>query len=554
MDSRQATELARMNAIIEATGIMLFELSPDGIIMSMPNYMYSVYRGEMELGEMVRFLLKSKYVYREDREEFSNKVKDLLDRTENYNFVVRLQILHRDYAYSKIAIFYNRDERGKVTRIFCVINNVDDIIKYQKELLYKAEYDKLTGLLNAETFYQKVENRLSSIRDQKYAMIRMDIDKFKYVNDLYGMREGDKVLQYVANVIIMHTGPECLWSRINSDIFSVLFPYEGEEDILIFIHEVESRLHVYPIPYQLTMSFGICYVRDKCTEANILCDWAGLALETIKDNAMISYAFYNNEIRDKQLRENKLEREMQDALDNHEFIVYLQPKYNILTNQMIGAEALVRWLKSDGELIMPNDFIPLFEKNGFIIQLDGYVWEETCKYLRRWKDIDKKSVPISVNVSRNHIYNPSFQNQVIALMEKYKLEHDMLELELTESTFVDETKVLYKRMEELQDKGFVFSMDDFGSGYSSLNMLKDAPVSVIKLDRGFINETVTSERGIAIIKHTVEMSKHLNLKVIAEGVENKEQVELLKNLGCTYAQGFYYSKPIPVQMFEKLLV
>ena len=546
-------EIAKTNAIIEATGIMVIEIDPSGEVISMPGYLQRACQKKKNLLEIINILANSRYVYEDDKEEFTKKSGKILTKTENFSFVVRLKILNNDYAWSKLAFFYSFDDNKKVNHILCIINNVDDLVKYQKELQFRAEYDKLTGLLNSETFFQKADEKLSKKDTKQYAMIRIDLDKFKYVNDLYGFAEGDKVLQYVANVLLNHIGTKGLSSRVNGDIFAVLYAYKEENDILTFIHDVERRIRIYPLPYTITMSFGVCYVNDRTVKANTILDWAGLALDTIKDSALYTYAFYNNEIRDKQLRESKLIHEMQEALDKREFIVYMQPKYNILTNKMIGAEALVRWLKEDGELIMPGEFIPIFERNGYIIQLDAYVWEETCKCIRNWLDMGKKVVPVSVNVSRSHIYNPNFENTIISLMQKYHLPHKLLELELTESTFVDDSKLLYKRLEELQKKGFVFSMDDFGSGYSSMNMLKEAPVNIIKLDREFLNETVSSEKGIAIIKYTVAMSKQLNMEVIAEGVENEHQVELLKNLGCSYAQGFHFSKPIPTDKLELLL-
>ena len=246
---------------------------------------------------------------------------------------------------------------------------------------------------------------------------------------------------------------------------------------------------------------------------------------------------------------------MENAFRNHEFVVYMQPKVNLRTNQIDGAEALIRWKKMDGRIIFPNDFIPVFEKNKSITLLDFYVYDEVCKYIRQRMDMGKKVVRISVNVSRVHLMSiDELVNYIKSLLTKYKIPPQYLEFELTETVFsdkMDDTIILMKKLRE--ELGVMVSMDDFGSGYSSLNVLTKLPLDVLKLDKDFLKDFENDPDEKIIIPSVIDMAKKLNLSVVCEGVETKEQVAFLQDVGCDYAQGYFYSKPIPVEQFNELL-
>ncbi len=299
-------------------------------------------------------------------------------------------------------------------------------------------------------------------------------------------------------------------------------------------------------------SFGICEVDNIETPINVLCDWANLAMKTIKGNYLNTYAFYDGKLRERILEEKKIENQMHDALLQGQFTLYLQPKVHIPTSRIIGSEGLVRWIHPVEGIMPPDRFIPLFEKNGFIIRLDEYIWEQACITLRRWIDHGLTPTPISVNMSRMHIHDPRLREKLVDLVKRYGLPPHLLELELTESAFLENESGLFESMKDLQRYGFQFSMDDFGSGYSSLNMLKSMPVDFIKIDRGFLNEVVATDRGKTVIRFSISLAKEMNIRVIAEGVENEEQAAFLLEAGCSYAQGYFYSRPLPVQAFEDL--
>ena len=239
---------------------------------------------------------------------------------------------------------------------------------------------------------------------------------------------------------------------------------------------------------------------------------------------------------------------MEEALEKRQFQMYLQPKYSISTEEMVGAEALVRWVHPERGIISPMEFIPLFEKNGFVIKMDQYIWEEACRVIREWIDKGIKPVPISVNVSRKHLKDQSFIDILNALIVKYQIPKQYLEIEITET--IEEGEI-NKSVALLKENGYTLLMDDFGSGYSSLNMLKDTKFDVIKIDRGFLQDFIGSDRGQKIVEHTIKMTKSIGLDMVAEGVETKEQAVFLQNCGCDTAQGFYYAKPMTLEDFNK---
>jgi len=298
------------------------------------------------------------------------------------------------------------------------------------------------------------------------------------------------------------------------------------------------------------LSFGICKVEDYKTPIITLCDCASLAKKNIKGNVIHLIAYYDEALRQKGIDDKDIENEMSSALLEHQFEMYLQPKVSICSSDVVGAEALVRWNHPKRGVISPDRFIPLFEQNGFIVKLDYYIWEEAFATIHRWLKEGYTPVPISVNVSRVHIYNMDILTVLVNLSKKYKVPTHYIELELTETTYFNNFDKLSKLVLDLKKEGFTLSIDDFGSGYTSLNMLKDIPIDVIKIDKGFMNEIVGTERGKTVIRYTIAMAKQLNIDVIAEGVEDFSQVEFLYEAGCEIAQGYFYSKPLPIYKFE----
>lgn len=281
-------------------------------------------------------------------------------------------------------------------------------------------------------------------------------------------------------------------------------------------------------------------------------DRANLAAKHCKGNYIRNYAFYTRQMSQEIEKEQRIVNSMKSALENHEFVVFYQPKYGLSDNQIAGAEALVRWKHPERGMISPGEFIPVFERNGFITKLDYYVWEQTCIQLRKWMDEGKNPLPISVNLSRISLYNKDIVNVICNLVDSYRIPRRLFQVELTESAYNTNPKAVQDMMQRLREEGFYILMDDFGSGYSSLNVLKDIVVDVLKMDMKFFAGDDREGRGENIMAAVIRMAKWLNMPVVAEGVERIEQVEFLRSIGCEYVQGYYFAKPMPVEEYEKL--
>ena len=417
---------------------------------------------------------------------------------------------------------------------------------------YLATYDELTGIYNKQAFYAKTKEMLLDNPDKNFDLLRINIERFKVLNDLFGESTGDKLLRYIGKFLKEINLPLCVSGRLYADNFVICYE-AGKGDSQRMINTLQMVADSFAINNRTTLSFGLYRIDDKSLPVGVMCDRANMALWRAKGNFKNPYCEYDERMRQQVLKEQKIINSMERAIQNKEFALYLQPKYDIEHGTIVGAEALVRWISRDNGFISPGDFIPVFENNGFVYEVDKFIWEETCRYLRKWLDEGRKVHPISVNVSRIDLYDPKLVQLLVGLREKYHLPPEYVELEITESAYTEDPEQIITVTRQLRDAGFVILMDDFGTGYSSLNMLKDIQLDVLKLDMGFLNNSDYSAKGASILSAILKMAESLKMQTIAEGVETKEQVEFLKSIGCKYVQGFYYSRPLPVEEFEKLI-
>ncbi len=422
--------------------------------------------------------------------------------------------------------------------------------------------DPITGGRTKKKLIDDTEKLFKKSLPENWAMVLFDINKFKFVNDRLGFEEGDKMLARVYKTVddSMDDGEMCC--RISDDNFACIIKNTTDNEIIArmrsILDEFERRNAVF-VKYPVDFSAGVCRL-GQCTkragsrivDINVALDRCTIAKKTLKGQHCTSIAFYDGKIRDKALREKDYENIMPTALQEREFECYLQPKYGLRSRHIEGAEALIRWNSKEFGFVFPNDFIPLSEKNGFVVELDFYILEEVCRAMRRWIDSGKKPVVVSVNQSRLHLNYDDYIWRLREIVDKYDIPYEYIELELTESVFTENTEILLKVMQKLHEIGFKLSLDDFGSGYSSLNMLKDIPVDVVKIDREFFNDTVNSEKGRTVISTVVDLTKNLDMEVISEGVETKEQVEFLADIGCAMVQGYYFAKPMRIVDFETM--
>ena len=417
---------------------------------------------------------------------------------------------------------------------------------------YLATYDELTGIYNKQAFYAKTKEMLLDNPDKNFDLLRINIERFKVLNDLFGESTGDKLLRYIGKFLKEINLPLCVSGRLYADNFVVCYE-AGKGDSRRMINTLQMVADSFAINNRTILSFGLYRIDDKTLPVSVMCDRANMALWKAKGNFKNPYCEYDEKMRQQVLKEQKIINAMERAIQNKEFTLYLQPKYDIEKGTIIGAEALVRWISLENGFISPGDFIPVFENNGFVYEVDKFIWEESCRYLRKWLDEGREVHPISVNVSRIDLYTPKLVQHLVNLREKYQLPSQYLELEITESAYTEDPEQIITITRQLREAGFVILMDDFGTGYSSLNMLKDIQIDVLKLDMGFLKSSDYSAKGGNILTAILKMAESLKMQTIAEGVETKEQVEFLKSIGCRYVQGFYYSKPLPVGEFEKLI-
>lgn len=412
--------------------------------------------------------------------------------------------------------------------------------------------DSITGGKNLNFFRKKAAEIMNQHREYPFLIYRFDILNFRYINEAYGHKKADAILKACIEEFQNVWSKDELCVRINSDQFLALLinNTQTNQKYQSYIKALGEAARANGVRYPIRLCTGIYQVRKDDYDLDIMIDHANAARKSIKGTDKIPEAVYSEKLISNMKRINAIESQMQPAIIHDEYKIYLQPKWDIEKDCLIGAEALVRWIKEDGTVIFPSDFIPLFETNGFIEKLDFYMLEKLCKQIQFLEEQGEyQLVPISVNQSRILINNPDYVKNVEKVISRYNIDVKYLEIEITETVFFDEKNKMVEVVNQLKNLGLHLAMDDFGSGYSSLNILRDIPFDVLKIDRGFVNESVTSESSIIIMQKIIEMAKGLNIEVICEGVETKEQVETLRNLGCTQVQGYYYGKPMPMEEF-----
>lgn len=425
-----------------------------------------------------------------------------------------------------------------------------------KSRMIMAERDSVTGLYTKFKFYQEVRLLLVEAKDETFAFVRIDIDRFKMINNFYGIKEGDKVLVSVAKELsrIATVFDKFVYGRLENDVFAVCMPYK-EENIDLLVKALQINMKKVNKDYNIKVSCGVYIIKDRTMDVSEMYDRAFLAAKNCKGKFVESIAYYDDSMIENMRQEQFIINEVNKAIEEEQFEVFLQPKINLVTDKSYGAEALVRWKHPDRGMISPGEFIPVYERNGIIGRLDQYMWRHVCMLLRRWLDEGKNPNPISVNVSRVNIYNPHLVEILKKLITEYRIPAGLLNLELTESAFMEDQALVMKTMSRLHDIGFKIMMDDFGSGYSSLNVLKDMEVDYLKVDMKFLQQSqnFNNSKGEKVITSVIRMAKWLHFPSIVEGVETIEQVDFLKCIGCEYAQGFYYAKPMPIEEYETFL-
>lgn len=427
---------------------------------------------------------------------------------------------------------------------------------------HTAVKDSLTGLDRYEVFLEKLEDSIEQIGDKRISIVYTDIRHFKYINDTYGYQVGDALLRDFVMEIVTGNTNLIGCSRVYSDNFvaaSVMADELTSEQFKEIIHEInlerEKKFREKYLNSRLKFCTGICIIDKNSTslDAETAVSNANLARKVAKEMDDDCCILFDNSMMEGIKREVEITSRVPRAIANHEFQVYFQPKIETETLQLIGAEALVRWQRPDGSFIYPDQFIPLIERSGQVVDVDYYVYRETFRFIAGRLAAGKRVVPISLNVSRVHLNKMHILEYVRELFEEYKIPTGLIEFELTESIYLDNTEKALVLVKGLHNLGTKVSMDDFGSGYSSLNLLSRLPIDIIKLDKVFLGENCLQESDKIIISCVVDMAKRLSITSLCEGVETMEQSDYLKEIGCQIQQGYYFSKPIPMDEFERMM-
>ncbi|MFR6291981.1 MAG: EAL domain-containing protein [Peptococcaceae bacterium] len=444
---------------------------------------------------------------------------------------------------------------GKPYKPQIILHRVASIINLRETaaMVNQFKYDRLTGLYGKEYFYKSAKEYILKNPEKQYDIVCSDIENFKLINDVFGVSAGDALLCGIAQIYTRYVNAHGICSHFHADQFVCLMEHDGEYTDELFA-QINAQINALTKVKNVSLKWGVYAISSaENVPVEQMCDRALLAARSIKGQYGKYFSYYDATLRNQLLRNQEITDEMEKALLEEQFVVYLQPKYKTTTRELCGAEALVRWIHPEWGFQSPGEFIPLFEKNGFITKLDQYVWEKVCMLLHEWDRKGLRSIPVSVNVSRADIYNVNLADILKGLAETYELEPSRIHLEVTESAYTEDPKQIIETMGNLRDLGFLVEMDDFGSGYSSLNMLNQLPLDVLKLDMKFIQNEMAKPAEQGILRFIMELAHWMNLYVVAEGVESEEQLERLGELGCDYVQGYYLAKPMPGTAFEQLL-
>lgn len=501
--------------------------------------------------------------YSNEKKELSFLKTDLFTYLDRYNLtgIANCAFAESGSLEGHIGYFYNKPNRiwksheiNSLVLISKIISGYLVKLRTQQKAERIECTDPLTGSYNLITFTNMASTIIKNHPENQYIIMYSDIDKFKLINENYGYSEGDRILIVFANTLKELLYEEETFGRVNADKFIALMRYNNPYDFLRRIKILNKKMNSINKTdsdhYRLSIIMGLYLVTDY-SNMSLNIDRANLARKSIIGRHKSKYAFFNESMKSNLLRQHEIEDLMEDALQNKEFEIYYQPKVYLDTNEICSAEALVRWNHPDKGLLPPSEFIPIFEENHFILKLDFYVFDHVCAHIRKLLNQEKRVYPISVNFSRVHLTTRDFITNLLAIIKKYQIPTNLLELELTETALSNDNSYMITILNKLHQLGFKLSMDDFGSGLSSLNLLRQLPFDILKLDKDFLQQGSATNRERIVIKNIVKMAKELHMDIVSEGVETEEQAQFLRSIECNMAQGYLFDRPMPEIEFEK---
>lgn len=527
---------------------------------------YMVPSAEGELSSMLKDAAEH-LIYSEDAEAFRrfwtrDGILEIFRNKDNSNLLkgqFRKKRTDGTYGWAALILVPIQSSSQDEDIAMCFVQDIDDRMNGEAgqkvgQAVCEENYDPLTGLYRRTVYLRMAQKFLLTAGSGSYCLMTIDIEHFKLFNDWYGQEAGDMLLRSIGRCLRrIQESKGGISGYMGGDDFVIILP-EDQDTLAGLQNQIVEYVKEFSGTAGFLPAFGIYRIEDRHLPVSKMYDRASMALDSVKGNYAHRVGYYDNRMKQKMEEDHRLLSDVQKALSNREFTFYAQPKCNMRTGKIVGLESLVRWNHPERGLINPAEFLPLLENNGLITNLDLYIWEEVCKSVRLWIDSGHRAIPISVNVSRVDIYTLDVADVMKKLVERYSLDPMLVEVEITESAYSEEYTIISALVESLRGAGFTVLMDDFGSGYSSLNMLKDVNVDVLKIDMKFLDMSQESMgKGVGILEAVTRMANIMGMRMIAEGVETREQIEFLLNMGCTYGQGYYFYHPMPIETFEPLL-
>ena len=461
-----------------------------------------------------------------------------------YGQDLRMAIIGMVFLAVVVALF-------SIYYIFTLVS----LVISQRRITKVIYTDMITGGENWLAFIKKSTKAIRKTKrgksHKRLAIVHFRMRKYRNFCTCFGVSKGEELIERVYLLLKRQLGKGEVLAHHEKADFGMLLACSNDEELISRLTTMINNIQMSLPMIKLKFGIGICYVENYQEDVEELYNNALLARELSGEDKEPQIGFFNVEMSKQRLWEQKVEADMERALEQKEFQVYLQPKISTGEETLGGAEALVRWIHPTEGFVPPNKFIPIFERNGFILKLDDYMLNEVAKQQAMWIEQGWKVVPISVNVSRAHFTREDLAGHICGIVDQYNVPHDVIELELTESAFFDDKQVLLTTVNQLRDAGFSVSMDDFGAGYSSLNSLKELSIDVLKIDADFFRGADSLDRGMTIVSEVIDLAKKLNMKIVAEGIESREQVDFLTDQECDLIQGYYFAKPMPICEFEK---
>lgn len=550
----QSDEEARYRYIIESTSTIVVE--------------YDCINAEFTYDKSIGLFLAGQYdsrplwaIFEQDdvtsahtAEEVRTLISRLSASQEEASATLRLKLKGDDgqNRWYKMNAYCSSDETRINSKIIITFNDINEDVLADEQLLRVAEIDPLTGLYNREAFLKRVRDAVINSPANSFVICYADIDNFKRINGLYGHSEGNLLLKYIADNAQKALRGDGFCGRIFSDVFAGFFPND-EAVIEKLNRDFSSILSPERLPYDITMTFGLYVIDNPLIETETLLDRAALAQRSIKGVSDRWVAYYDADMQSMTAREQRTVDSIGDALRGRQFEVYFQPIVDYKNHRIISAEALVRWHNPSEGLMLPSEFVSIFERNGMLMQMDNYVWESTCELLKRWRDEDGISLSVSFNLSQVNLHNSSLIDTISSICEKHGVSPSLIRFEINESAYSNDSRQFVSVIDRLRAKGFLVEIDNFGSGLSSLNLLSDIQADILKLDMRFVDERGFSGKAGTLLTHLIEMADSLGFDVVAKGIESFEQAEFLRSIGCDMMQGYYFARPMNAEALKKLL-